>query len=256
MEPVRWIAFGDVHFPFVDEEAFRTLLEFVRYWKPREVLFMGDIFDLTPINRHDLERRSVRNLEGKRLIADYEAGMKSVIMPVLKAAGKARFWWMDGNHEAWAAKLVDRLPGLEGMVDPWNALKLDRYFEKYGSQGSFFQLGKLAFCHGDGLVRGAARYCAARAVERYGSSILVWHYHTRQVWSRETLKNEAYQTGFSVPCLCNLVPYYSPVPLNAWVHGFAYGLIEPDGQFHVDVPVIWRGRLFAAGRLFGSGKRV
>lgn len=248
----KWVAFGDTHFPYTDWEAVGLLNGFLSFWKPDVVLWMGDIFDMRAVNRHDLENRRAKGLEGQRLLEDYRSGWNQLIHPILRRTKRAEHWWVDGNHEAWAYRLEDRIPGLEGLIDPYNVLNLDRYFARYQRQGGFFHLGKLAFCHGDALVRGSSKYCAARAVERYSSSVLIWHFHTRQIWTRETLKNMGFQTGFCVPCLCVLEPYYSLTPINSWVHGFAYGLVEDDGQFHVEVPVIWGGRLFAAGRLFTS----
>ena len=247
---IRFLALGDVHYPHHDPDSVELVLRFLRKWKPHVLLLMGDIFDMLPISHHEIGSGNLKKLEGQRLLRDYEEGFKTLIVPLIKASPGAYRVWVDGNHEAWALKLEGKIPGLEGMLDPFSVLNLEKYFHLHAPQGSVIYLGRLAFSHGDSIVR-SGKYLACRAVERFSSSILIWHHHTFQVHTRETLSTMAYQTGISVGCLANLHPHYKPLPLHSWVHGFAYGIIHPsDGSFHVDCPVIWNRRLMAAGRIF------
>jgi hypothetical protein len=69
------------------------------------------------------------------------------------------------------------------MIDPVSYLDLRKRGVVFHPQGDIFRLGKLSFAHGDGLVQGG-KHVAAKAVERVGSSVRIWHFHTYQVYSR------------------------------------------------------------------------
>ncbi|HOK44298.1 MAG TPA: metallophosphoesterase [Bryobacteraceae bacterium] len=253
----KYVAIGDLHFgfdkqllpggkwkktPVHEDAAFRVFLQFAEKFRPDKILMMGDMFDMRPVCRHELD--VPKKIEGQRLIEVYEKGFDYFINPILRL--NAEVIWVDGNHEAWAYNLANKYPGIDGMIDPVNYLELRRRGIVCYPQGTILRLGKLAFAHGDGLVNGDVKYVAKKAVERYSSSIRIWHFHTYQVFTKETLKNKAYQTGVAVPCLCNRGPSYQTVHLNGWTHGFNYGFIEPNGEFHDYVAVIWRGKLMTA----------
>jgi len=257
----KFLAFGDLHFgwdktvsptgrwsvaPVHDEKAFNCMLSFAKIFKPDVILMMGDNFDMRPVSRHEIDL--AKKMEGQRLQEVYEKGYDFFIKPLL-ALG-AELHWFDGNHEAWAYQLANKYPGIDGLIDPYTAMNLKKDKIVFHKQGEFFKLGKLAFAHGDNFVNGSAKYVAQRAVERYGSSIRIWHFHTYQAATRETLKNNAYQTGIAVPCLCNRGPSYDTCHFNSWMHGFLYGYIEPSGAFHDHIAVIWNGKTIAEGKTY------
>jgi hypothetical protein len=264
---IKFLAFGDLHFgydkvitpqgrtkvkPIHDIDAFNATMEFADDYGPQEVLLMGDMFNMEPVSRHDMDTPA--NMEGKRLVEVYEKGFEAFIEPVLGLGAETH--WFDGNHEAWAYKLEGKIPGISGMIDPYNYLDLKSYGVIFHPQGDVYHpgKGKLAFCHGDGLRGG--KYMADKAVEDYGSSIRFWHYHTHQVYTKRVLKTSAYQTAAAIPCLCNRGPSYGRKPhINSWVHGFNYGVVEKNGRFDDAVAVIWDGRTTIAGQVYdGRGK--
>jgi len=250
---MRFLAFGDVHYgwdkvfssrgrlrkqPIHDIRAFRVMLKFAKEYRPDIIVMAGDIADMSPICHHEFDRP--KNLEAQRLQEVYEKLDEDIIQPV-EALGASTVYWIDGSHEAWAAKLASRIPGIDGLIDPFHYLRLAECGFLYQPVGSIVTLGKLAFAHGDTITTSRLN-AAKRAVERFGSSIRIWHHHTYQVFTKETLKNLAYQTGVAVPCLCSRGPRYQQTHLNSWVKGFLYGVIERNG-FHDYVAVIWKNRL-------------
>lgn len=252
---IKYVAFGDLHYgfdkvitsrgrlrskPVHDLRALNMVFDFIEDFKPDKIMLMGDQFDMRPVSRHELG--IAKKQEGQRLQEAYERGYEEFIVPLVHVHGDADIDWVDGNHEAWAYKLTNQFPGLDGCIDPYNYLRLNTLGWTHHPPGSVLKLGKLAFAHGDTLVQGASKYAAARAVERYGSSIRIWHFHTLQVSPKPTLKNGAYQTGKVIPCLCTRSPHYDPSPVNSVVLGFNYGFIEDDGSFHDFEPVIFKYR--------------
>ena len=262
----KFLAFGDLHYgydkvidstgrvmvqPVHDVKAFQCMMKFAKVFKPDIVMMMGDVFNMQPVSRHVIHD-SPKKIEGQRLVQDYQEGNEFFLKPILSLGAETH--WFDGNHEAWAYQLVTKFPGIDGLVDPYTYLEMKKRGIHFHKQGEFFKLGKLAFHHGDNFVKGSVRYVAQRAVEKYGSSIRVWHFHTYQVYTRETLKNNAYQTGMAIPCLCNRGPAYDTTQFNSWMHGFLYGYIEPNGSFHDNVSVIWKGKTVAEGKVYDANK--
>jgi len=258
------VAFGDLHYghnklitpegrlvttPVHEIKAFNAMVDFIRDYKPEKILLMGDMFDMRPVSRHELHLP--KKQEGQRLKEMYERGDSEFVQGIEDFRDTAELHWFDGNHEAWAYQLADKVPGLDGMIDPYNYLELKHRGFKFHRQGDIYKIDKLAFAHGDTL--GTSLQTAAKnAVMRYGSSIRVWHWHTWQAYTREVLETKAYQTGVCVPCLCNRAPSYTFTPLNSWVHGFNYGEVEANGTFQDQTVIIWKNRFSVNGKHYGK----
>jgi hypothetical protein len=258
----RWVNMGDLHFgwskrtspqgrqtktPIHDLTAFQTTLEFIKAYQPDTIGLMGDMVDMKPVCRHELDQP--KKLEGQRLVETYEKFDDLIIKPLLETG--AEITWMDGNHEAWAYALTNKFPGLDGMLDPYSYLKLRQRGIRFIPQGGVLQTGKLSHMHGDTLIRGGGKHAAAMAVDKFGSSIRVWHFHTKQFHTRATHKNGAYISGACVPCLCDRGPSYQLTHINSWVKGFEWGVAESNGTFWDDIAVIWQGRTTINGKVYG-----
>jgi UDP-2,3-diacylglucosamine pyrophosphatase LpxH len=68
--------------PVHDIKAFDAMLRFARDYKPDVVLMMGDIFDMRPVSRHEIDGQP-KKVEGQRLKEVYEKGDSAIIKPVL-----------------------------------------------------------------------------------------------------------------------------------------------------------------------------
>jgi hypothetical protein len=235
--------------PVHDVAAFNATMAFAKDYQPDIVILLGDNFDMRPVCRHEMDRP--KKMEGQRLVEAYDKGDRFFIQPLLNLKGSPEIHWFDGNHEAWAYQLTDKFPGADGMLDPYRYLDLGKRGLVFHPQGDIMRLGKLAFAHGDTLVRGAGKFAAARAVEVYGSSIRIGHFHTWKVHTHPVMKNGAYQTGVVIPCLCNRAPTYDLSPINSWVQGFDHGEVTANGRFDDAVAVIWRGRTTVHGKVYG-----
>ncbi len=263
---IKYVALGDLHYgwdkkvspmgrptrhPVHEIAAFQAMMKFVKDFKPDRIYLMGDMFDMRPVCRHEIHL--AKAMEGQRLREMYEKGNEFFLEPCLKTGAEVH--WLDANHEAWAYQLAAQFPGVDGIIDPANYLEMKKRGVVLHPLGSIIKVGRLALAHGDTIVKGSVKYAAQRAVERYCSSIRVWHFHTYQAFTKETLKNMAYQTGVAVPCLCNRGPSYEATSLNGWMHGFNYGFVENSGEFHDYVVVIWRGRFHAPSGVLYDGNK-
>jgi hypothetical protein len=115
---------------------------------------------MRPVSRHEVDGQP-KKVEGQRLVEVYQRGYNAIVQPILSL--NAEVHWFDGNHEAWAYQLANRFPGIDGMIDPFSYMQLRDKGVTFHPQGEIFRLGKLSFCHGDGLVKGG-KHVAAKAV--------------------------------------------------------------------------------------------
>ncbi len=157
---------------------------------------------------------------------------------------------LKGNHEAWIDQLVDREPGLEGLLDLPTLLKFDKRGWEYFDSGDVVKLGKVSFTHGD-TIPGGGEHFAKAAVYAFGGSVRVGHHHTYQVYTKHSPVDAGdVHSGVGVPALCHKAPSYGKKTPNKWALGFNYGYIFEDGSFNDYVPIITNGRLVANGRVY------
>lgn len=289
-EPMRFMAVGDAHYgvtrryvhgqpcyevPSHAPEAIAPLLEFAADFKPHVFAQMGDMVDCLPVSRHAINKP--RELEGQRLAEDIERYETEFLKPLERAlmppAGlhdddAVRRWperydprkclrlWLDGNHEAWADTLAAAHPGITGLVEPREVLRLVKRGWNVRPQGHLLRLGHWKAAHGDVILRynggSPSQYPAMKALTSYGSSIRIWHTHQKQYIMRPVMADESYHSAVCVPGLCSRAPGYLKNAPNRYMHGFCWGYIFDDGFFDDVIQVIWQGRFVANGKVYGQ----
>lgn len=236
------------------------MLEFARDFKPDVWIEGGDDLDCGPVS-HWLKdkKRSTEGLRMKRDIDDYD---RDILTPIDQIMGTRKLpaWAhkvmkgkrkkkLTGNHEAWLDQLADQIPGLDGMLDLNNELRLKERGWNLLEQGDFVKLGKITFTHGDTLPGGD--HFAKAAVMAVGDSVRVGHHHTYQVYTKHSpVDSLDVKSGVGVPALTHKAPSYAKKSPNKWALGFNYGYVFEDGTFSDYVPIITNGRLVVNGRVY------
>ncbi len=255
---IKFIATGDAHVgwerrggrlvPIHDFKAWQAVCEFARDFKPTAWIEGGDGLDMGPISHWTKDKPFAQvNLPIYREIEFYDAEYLKR-MDELTVGRTPEKHWHAGNHLRFLEDFVEKHPGLEGVLSIERELKLkERGWKVFhsNSEPHVSRLGKLWFTHGDKLAGGGAT-AAKRAVEQYERCIRIFHHHTFQVATKVSAVDiKDRKTGMVVPCLCSRNPSYARNRPQAWVNGFLYGYVFPDGSF-CDVPVIITGGRFAA----------
>ncbi len=247
--PQRFLALFDLHWgythrpgrhlgPLHDLKALKVALAFAKDWKPDVVILGGDMLDCGPISHHLKGKQ--HSLEGLRLLRDATELRQQVLAP-LEALKPTKLVYCLANHEQWVDDLLEDTPGLEGVVSVDSLLKLTERNWQIIPQGGHFRLGKLWFLHGDTLKGG--QNVAKRALDIYDRNIRFGHYHsTQSVTKHSPLDTAQPKTAVMVPCLCRRDPSYLKGMANAWVTGFLYGTVLPDGTFYDQVALIINGK--------------
>lgn len=253
----RFIAVFDPHYgqerrggrlaPLQDQRAIDCVLSFSQQFKPHTVVLGGDILDCGAVSHHN--KNKPRQIEGMRLIKDAELAKAALIEPLestMVTSGRKKKYHK-GNHEVWLDDLLDKEPGLEGMLSASDLLGLDDY--EIFEQGEVSNLGHLHFIHGDTISGG--EHVAKQAVTNYAVSIAFGHFHTHQTFTMTSqIHEELPRQGMAVGCLCHKSPSYGKLRPNRWCQGFLHGVILPNGNFHAQHTNIISGTAVVDGRLY------
>lgn len=101
--------------PGRSQKHLEWLAKYIVKLKPDCVVQLGDLWDIPSLSSYD---RGKKAAEGKRLIADFNAGCKAAktIDDACKKAGVKRKVFVKGNHENRIDRYVNDYPHLEGAL--------------------------------------------------------------------------------------------------------------------------------------------
>lgn len=239
MTITKAIVLPDIHVPYEDTAALRAVEAYMadhrREWD--RVVYLGDVLDLDCISSHNLN--NLQAVEGKRIERDYKAA-GVMLDRHRKAAPRAEFTWIEGNHEDRVNRYIAARPQLQGMIEVPNALDLDgRGIEwvPFWSKGVKLSIGKARFIHG----RYTNKYHAHKHLERYGDNIFYGHTHDVQNITHEYDDRHSTPAAQSLGCLCGPLDWMQGAP-DKWQQAFATFYFFPDGYFTYYVTRIFKAR--------------
>jgi hypothetical protein len=211
-----------------------------------EVVYLGDFMDFDLISSHNKD--NLRAIAGKRLDAEYIYAGK-ILDRHQKAAPKARFTLLEGNHEHRVERYIDANPVLEGKVEVETGLQLIKRrikWVRFWSKGDSYRIGKARFIHG--LYTN--QYHSRKHVENYGENIFYGHTHDVQSYSKELQGADRTIVGQSLGCLCRYDQKYIRGKPTKWQQAIAVFEFFPDGYFTYNVIRIFKHRFFAEGKTY------
>lgn len=246
----KWVKNKFVTQPTHDQKLFNVVMSFVKDFKPDIFIDGGDGFQMSPISRHN--KNKPRLIETKYpLKKEYDLGLRYQIEPMEQAVGSnCKKVMLKGNHEHWAELLVDENPQLEGLLEPYNYLKIPERGWEVVDYGDVYKVSsQLYVCHGDNLSPSAA-YTAASLLKNYGKNIIAGHSHTAQMHTAKSLANEHAKVAYSVPMLGNPNFEFIRRSPSAGMQGFIYGYILPNGNFNAYTVIATNRKFVVEGKLY------
>ncbi len=249
ISPDKHIGFEKKHgklVPLHDEKAIEAHLKFTQYFKPDIYIEGGDNLDCGPVS-HWLKHKKAA-ISDLDLTKDCQIYTDQILKPLNQMLPKGcKKYWHKGNHEEWLNDAVEENPGLKSTLAIGNLLNLKGW--NIMEQGESTKIGHLHFVHGDTLPN--CKNIASAAVERYNCSICFGHFHTHQTFVKHTMLNSAQpMMATAIPALCNRNPNYAENRPNQWVKGFAFGYVQPNGDYSLYVPIIINNQFMAEGKLW------
>jgi predicted phosphodiesterase len=240
----RVLFISDIHCPYHDTKALRAMYEFMDWWKPGEVIVLGDLVDFYAVSRFSREPERVLKLQGE-LDESVE-----VLSDIRKHAPRVPMTFIKGNHEA---RLKRYLWSNAQELDCLRALKLESLLEFDKFKISYEDRGIMRFRnimvkHGN-IVRKFAGYTAKGEFEKNGMSGVSGHTH-RLAQYRHTNELDSFiwtESG----CLCLLNADYLEGQKPNWQVGFSIGYFkENSNKFLIETVPIISGKALYAGREF------
>lgn len=237
LPPGSWLVMNDTHVPFHEPKPIETAIAWGQASGVDGVFLNGDIQDCQavtfwPTARRDFDKELEASLDFLDFLRREFEGKKIVYKP--------------GNHEyRLPRRFADKMPEL--ATSPLSAMETYMGFEardiEFLGYHQKVMAGKLPIIHGHEMRYISKAVNAARGLFlRAKSWGMCGHCHSTSEHTSVDI-HEQMLTTWSVGCLCNLSPEYSPMG-NDWNWGAAIVHIDKKGGFDVE-----NKRILPSGRL-------
>jgi hypothetical protein len=229
---------------------------------PDRWIQLGDFMNLESVSPHnkDLKRGAIVDAKGNlldgRLEEDYQVA-DTFLEGVMDATPNAKERIiLEGNHDYWLWWYRNfQIPGpLRGS--PWLQIPKALNFKErnirwipYGSQSSYYRLGKLDIIHGDYINP----YHAAKTISARGRNVIYGHCHEVQVHSITNMNGIC--RAWAIGCLRTLEAPFMRGRANSWSHAIAIVFTRPNGNFNVFIVDIINGQATWEGKTY-TGKHI
>ena len=236
---------ADQHVPDHNIPANRAVMKLMDDIKFDGFRIVGDFQDLGSISHWNEHKR--KTLETQRIKKDYIVGnglLDEYDKRLPKGCDKAYFW---GNHEDWYNQLIEKMPVLEGMLNPTEELHLKkRGYKVYEKLNYIEHIGRLSVTHGVY----ANVHAVKKHIDEFKTNVLFFHTHRIGSRSASSPAKEIAIVGYNGGCLCDKNPDYLKGKPNKWSHGFTIVYYMPNGYFFVNNIRIVKGRFIYNGTLY------
>lgn len=232
---------SDIHAPFQDEIALNALEDFIKWFKPDTIFYLGDVIDFYAISRFVKDPKRSLNLQSE---IDQACG----IIRDIRKISTAKTYFIRGNHELRLQKYLwtqaKELSGLKSL-NIENLLELKKNNIIYVPEGRML-FNNILIKHGN-VVRKFSGYTAKAEFEKSGLSGVSAHTHRLGVY-RHNNDSGAFVWAES-GCLCSNDPDYMEGEAPNWSLGFSIGYFN-NKSYHLDIVPIINGKAIYAGHEF------
>lgn len=208
----KFVAIGDIHFPFANPYALRVAIDFIVGYKPKYLLLLGDIVDCYSLSRFDKEPKRILSLQK-------EFDLASAFLTELRDnLPNTKIIYIEGNHEKRLQKYLNSHPeisSLRTLTIP-DLLGLDSIEVEYLPN---YHLFDLFFTHGE-IVRKYSGQSARGELDKNDYSGVSGHTHRLSHYFKSTPHRDL--QWCEAGCLCSLNPVYLDSRPD-WQNGFVYG---------------------------------
>lgn len=240
----------DSHYPHVDRPTWAALLDFVRRNPVGLFIFGGDNLDCGSISHHTKGKPLYR--ERGQMKRDLDGFRREMLDPIEEILPPDCVKvWLTGNHEDWAAQLIEEMPELDGLLDFPVYLELERRGWIVKEQGAHFKHGHLKYIHGDVLTGGVN--APRKALDTFVESVVFGHFHTAASATKILPQSTRYKwQAWSTGCIGKLDAKYLKNKPTGWINQFGitefYGV---KGYFNHYPVNVFNGRFAYGGALYG-----
>ena len=220
------VQINDLHIPHHDKKALDVFMQFLKDFKPDQIVIAGDLLDFYQLSSFDKDPM-------RRFTIQDEIDVCYEVLKELKALC-SEIHFIKGNHEDRLRRFLWKNPSLASIkvLELPKLLNLDSLKIEYHDYEYVFN--KFRFTHGS-IVRQDSGATAKAELIKYGSSMSSGHTHRLGSY----LKTDARGTvgAYEMGCLCDLEPEYIAGTPN-WCQGFGVFYFDDDRFFCQQIPII------------------
>lgn len=238
----RVLLIPDVHRPYHDKRAWRTMLRAAEIFKPDKIVVLGDFGDFYSASSFAKDPR--RKLDLKWETDDANEGLDE-----LDALGASHKIFIAGNHEdrleRYLSAAAPALIGVTSVPELYHLPERGWYYTPYKRST---RLGKLRLTHDTGT---AGINAHRQSVDAFQASVIIGHTHRMEMSFKGNADGKP-TVGAMFGWLGDFdqIDYMQQVKARRdWVHGFGIGYEEANGVIHLQAVPIIEGRCVCAGQL-------
>jgi hypothetical protein len=272
----RFVVLPDIHAPAHNRRLMWAIKQFLAWYKPDFLIFIGDLADIFALSRHPKQLRVVTNAQ-----MEFEV-TRRLVDELIEVSGCVHAFIIPGNHEDRIYRfLQDMAPQLGSIVDPHTREPFsfhqamgytanDPVTFIYGTEmrggyeGGLLLNNDLGFHHGI-VVAPKPGVSPLRDMDRWSRSIVHGHTHREGMVSRDVTPTDEMIAGvirgYEIGMLVDMDHAYMSYAKQMWPNwhpGFAVGTVH-NGLPHLQpVPIapvtdakgqskltfVWDGRVF------------
>ena len=216
---------SDIHVPYHTSEAIECAVKRAKKQEVDGIILNGDTIDCHSLSQFIRDPRA-RSFKQERETTN------ELLAYLREQFPHQRIVWRDGNHEdRFKAYMMQKAPEVydEEFFSIDKLLNFEDLDIEYVTDKRIVMLGGLAVMHGHEFHKGFAPPVnpARGAYLKAKQSVIVGHHH-RTSEHTETALDGTMTTTWSVGCLSDLHPAYSPY--NSYNHGSA--IVTLDGNYY------------------------
>lgn len=218
-----FIAVGDNHGDMADPMVLKELWKFIKKFKPKHRIHLGDCFDFRSLRQGAKEKERNESLN-----ADIKAGLDFLYRykPTVFLYGNHEdrlAQTINGSHNALIAEHCQDIDNdIKNFLKQIGCKVIKEYHAEYGVH----RLGEILFCHGYTCGKDAVEQHAVHYAESAGGCVIIGHLHRIEMRMGQRLGGVV---GFCGGCLCkkSAMDYAkNRLGTSKWGSGWLYGFVE------------------------------
>lgn len=232
----KLLIFSDVHFPFQDDLALHSMLEFALEYRPDVIVILGDLIDFYQISTF------VKNPGKKSVKAEIEE-TKKFLSELRYQFPESQIIYKSGNHEDRMEKYIfQKATEIHDLISDLLPIKLGLNELNIEYKTEPFAIGKLWFLHGHEKPGGAynPEYICNVIWQYVHDHFIVGHFHRKQQKTFKNISGDTFWTG-ALGYLAGEMDY---AILNKWTQGFCTVDYSSNGHFRATNREILNGEIF------------
>lgn len=248
----RTVVIGDFQVPYHDKKAVGVSLQFIRDYKPSNVVLNADIVDFYALSEFDKDPNRKHSIQDELDMA------RQLIFMYRKAAGpKAKIYMTYGNHEARLQRYLWKNPELESLrclklPEQLGLKEMDVKFvggqmDYWKTVSGHLKIGDARIMHGDQRINGArggarAGYAAMNTLLNMQTSVVMNHVHRLGLGYHNS--PYAQLVACEAGCMCKIPPGAN------WQQGFVTFETVDGKNRNYHLHHINKGTLVANGKVY------